>query len=354
MEVMLAVAISAIVLAALGMAIDFQLRVLAAGRLEVEQAQLGRALLRRMADDIRTAVPYNPVDVESLLPAGGATAALSSAASALSGATGSQGSNASNSTNNQSTANLADAAAAAMNEAAGSANATGATGSGASTDIAGSTAPPSVPGLYGNQYEMQVDVSRLPRIDQYEQFLDPNSPAMPDRVSDVKTVAYYLGVGPDGLPAGLVRRQLDRAVSKYAQEQGGSEAAMHEELLAPEVTALEFRYYDGVDWVTEWDSDAQGTLPVAVEIALQFAPIAGTASTAVPVPVGEPALNSLSTLQSQPGYPIYRLLVHIPSGKPPGEGTTGMPTEGSNSSSTTGGSNAGSTSNSSAAGRTTQ
>ena len=40
--------------------------------------------------------------------------------------------------------------------------------------------------------------------------------------------------------------------------------------MAPEVSLLEFRYFDGFDWFDSWDSALYGELPKAVEIALEF------------------------------------------------------------------------------------
>lgn len=42
------------------------------------------------------------------------------------------------------------------------------------------------------------------------------------------------------------------------------------QMLAPEVTEVQFRYFDGVDWVEEWDSSLQERLPNAVEVTLTF------------------------------------------------------------------------------------
>lgn len=42
------------------------------------------------------------------------------------------------------------------------------------------------------------------------------------------------------------------------------------QVLAPEVIDVQFRYFDGVDWVEEWDSALQERLPNAVEVTLTF------------------------------------------------------------------------------------
>jgi type II secretion system protein J len=49
------------------------------------------------------------------------------------------------------------------------------------------------------------------------------------------------------------------------------------EILCRHVTGLEFRYYDGGEWINIWDSVAQGNLlPVAVEVTVSLAaPAAG-------------------------------------------------------------------------------
>jgi prepilin-type N-terminal cleavage/methylation domain-containing protein len=57
LEVLLAMALAAVLLALLTSTVAVQLRLLQAGRASVEEAQLGRALLRQMADELRRVVP---------------------------------------------------------------------------------------------------------------------------------------------------------------------------------------------------------------------------------------------------------------------------------------------------------
>jgi len=76
------------------------------------------------------------------------------------------------------------------------------------------------------------------------------------------------------LPVGLARTEGDRLEITLADEQGDYAAiAERAELLAPEIDAIFFRYFDGADWVEEWDSRALGALPLAIEIMIFFAPI---------------------------------------------------------------------------------
>lgn len=147
----------------------------------------------------------------------------------------------------------------------------------------------SAPGLFGNKSELQLDVSRLPRLEQYQKLLGGTG-SVTDVPSDLKTVAYYVrgpaaappdtGFAPQGtltasdsMRAGLVRRELDRAVSQYANEQGRMEQLNQQgELIAPEVVGLEFRYFDGSQWLEFWDSQQIQGLPLAVEVTVAIQP----------------------------------------------------------------------------------
>jgi len=74
-------------------------------------------------------------------------------------------------------------------------------------------------------------------------------------------------------PLGLARSEVDRlndSVDLPVEDDGSLADAA--EFLAPEVDSLSFRYFDGVDWQDEWDSQAQGAIPTAIEIVIGFAP----------------------------------------------------------------------------------
>ena len=181
-----------------------------------------------------------------------------------------------------------------------------------------------MPGVYGNQYELQIDVSRLPRIDQMERLLITDDPQLIHRVSDMTTVGYYVGQpgiwggmestsAETGDSSGLIRRTLDRAVAQWAAENGGQALLTDsDQLVAPEVIAIEFRYFDGIEWTTSWDSEARAGLPLAVEIALMMAVPDEEASAAV-TPLQPPVLlNSTTTTTGADEDSIYRLIVQLP------------------------------------------
>ena len=215
----------------------------------------------------------------------------------------------------------------------GSGGSTGSSGSGGSTGKSAADAESESSGdatvaplgVYGNQYDLQVDVSRLPRIDRMDSLTGTITPdgiaAAGDPPSDVKMVSYYISTtaaaaapisGTTNVVApmpsgGLVRRQVDRSIVNYGTLYGGStDAGTREQVLAPEATALEFRYYDGTEWLTSWSSSDRGAVPVAIEIML-------TLRAADAAPVGSTLLlASPGVLQEQ----TYRLIVHLPAGEP--------------------------------------
>ncbi|MBN2024886.1 MAG: hypothetical protein JW809_19055 [Pirellulales bacterium] len=268
LELMLAMGLAAVVLTILSAAIDFHLRVLGSGRRDVEQAQLARAILQNVASDLRSSVPYAPPDVASMMPSVSLPSGTSLEGVAVAGG-----------------------------------DATGGTSGGAGSSIAQrsdddtSLVSDVTVGLYGTSNWLQVDTSRLPRLDQFvESTTQVADSTLADRTSEVKTVAYF--VAPprgDGTPGGLVRRELDRAVTSWATQQG-LVADVEEQIqpLAPEVAAIEFAYFDGTELVDYWDMDERNALPMAVQVVLY--------------------LRSEDPNQIDPL--AYRLWVHLPTAEP--------------------------------------
>lgn len=232
-EVLLSLGLASLILVALGMAIDVHLRCLHIGRTNAEEAQLARVLLLRIRDDLRNAAVINPVDASNIPPA-------------PSESDDSEGGDESATTTDDM----------AMEE----------------FETEGEYAI----GLYGESDWMQVDVCRMPRLDQYDyETLPSGSETLPDVVSGVKTVAYSLSEDT-GMASttgeyrgGLMRREIDHAVTRWAEDVGTLTTADSElEPIAPEVTNLEFLYFDGMEWVDSWDSTEMGGLPIAVHVSI--------------------------------------------------------------------------------------
>jgi prepilin-type N-terminal cleavage/methylation domain-containing protein len=246
-EVLLSLGLAALVLAALATAVDVQLRCVQTGRTHVEEAQLARALLHRIGDDLRNAAVINPIESDKIM-------AGSSGATEDSRSTAGDGELTNSTTFDE--AEMVD------------------------FESSSGTEDEYVLGLYGESNWMQVDVCRNPRLDQYDyETLSSGSDSLEDRVSAVKTVYYSLGSETGTTSAGgeyrggLIRREIDRAVTRWAEESGTlSQVDLEIEPIAPEVTDIEFHYHDGTEWVDTWDSSAMGSLPIAVHIAIAIMP----------------------------------------------------------------------------------
>jgi hypothetical protein len=194
--------------------------------------------------------------------------------------------------------------------------------------------PITVVGLYGSAGTLQFDMSRLPRVDEYEALYSANSElGVVDIPSDIKTVTYFVctedsfdgAKNPDlmsgspqpsvsGRGRGLMRRELSQAVASWAEANGNLNATYSDaKLLADEVVGLQFRYYDGVDWLDDWNSDDLGGLPFAVEITVTIQPTYA---------MSEDALAQYSA-DDIPPEKSYSLIVHLPAA----QAAAAVPTE---------------------------
>jgi hypothetical protein len=268
LEVVLALSLAAVALAVVGVAIRGTISATTAGRDDVSRAQLARAVLRRIADDLRCAVWYAAPDAASL---------LGSSAEALAGS---------------------DSGAASEEEALSDAS-----GLDDSTSVTDSMAVPSLPGIYGDAEQLEVDVSRLPGAvgDAWSELAAADVFLAP--IADLRTVAYFISPGTGDFAPGLVRAELDHAVSLWGAANGGlSVTNLDLEPWVPEIVGLAFAYYDGSQWVTSWDSTAQGGLPIAVEVSIA---LAGTGGPSESNPGDSFAADSAEAAW-------YSLVVHLP------------------------------------------
>jgi type II secretory pathway component PulJ len=328
LELLLALALTGVVMVIISMAMQLFLRTLDTRRADVEQAQIARAVLQHIAADIRNAVWYEPLDVSAI----GSLAATGAGSSVEEAEADSQTSADEENTDPQSSRSQSSNQGASRNSEGALPDAStlpdgledllDTEPSENVADIAATLAPASAPGLYGNQFELQIDCSRLPRVDQYAAAsVGSDSEAAPSVPSDVKTVAYFLrtddlmqdaAVSSFGSNAnGLVRRELDRAAASFSARDGSLDPSQHPgQLLAPEITYLEFRYFDGSSWYTEWDSQQMGGLPTAIEITIGIDPAADRNREDLDVA----DVRELSVADTN--LYMYRLTVHLPVAKP--------------------------------------
>ena len=140
------------------------------------------------------------------------------------------------------------------------------------------------PTLIGTAQGLRVDISRLPRLDQYNPLVALKASGTEATISDIKSVAYFFSSQAGGydpnvvsreneVAGGMYRREIDRAVAQFrgddALPQSPDEFC---ELVATEVAEIQFRYFNGQDWSSVWDSVEDGGFPTAVEISLVVDP----------------------------------------------------------------------------------
>ena len=378
LELLLALALTAVVSILIGGLVQLFLVNGTRGRDSVRQSQMARAILNMIAEDVRSTVRYYPYDTSGLQQmlggalnnaVGGALGgALGGAAGA--GATGGGGASGGNaaggggiggdptgatggqipggvnpatggggggggfaSGGGQGGTGGAGGGTAGAGMSMGGAS-QGASGDGASGSEAGGVASVSPPGIYGSTSSIEIDVSRLPRPDEYVvQPSNLNTGALGDMPSDIKTVGYYVqaprsdGVqdplasltsqiatassgANQGLSGGLVRRSIDRAVTQYAYEMGNSDQLIRTgEIIAPEVLGIEFSYFGSNGWQLEWNSSTMG-LPsvIKVTIAMQRESIARSN----PMTPGISLQNLNSSMMQEYGIELYSTNILIP------------------------------------------
>jgi type II secretory pathway pseudopilin PulG len=221
LEVILAMGLAVVVLGLVGVGIHVHLAVAAKSRDQVEEAQLARVLLQRIADDLRNAVPFQPPPSSS-----SGTAGQSGASAASSG-----------------------------------------------TPDLNSTTPLSG-GIYGTAQAIQIETVRRPRATLASLQAAASDPSQPARLSDIRVVSYSLGapISADmsqNSPAstsgtGLYRHEQDRAEFFYASQNGQvDQSDPATELLAPEVVDFHLTYYGGTAGTTSTGATSGGTTSTA-------------------------------------------------------------------------------------------
>ncbi len=264
-EVVLTLSLAVVLMVLVGSTLQFYSSNMTVQNSDVRQVQLATSILQLIADDLRASVygySFDDSTLESFLTTAGGQAADATAGAATEEQADAMGTSTTETTTSEPTE---------------------------TTDLSASMLALEEPGLMGNETQVQFDVSRLPRAEQWTQTLSSEPGVMADVPSDLKTVTYY--VQPPGttggvtdplqevLPAdsglanvaagGLVRRQLDRAATRFATTSGNlSGLLVSGELIASEVSQIRFEYFDGTLWQISWNSDMAQAMPRAVRITL--------------------------------------------------------------------------------------
>lgn len=280
LELVLTLAMSVVLMVLIGGAVQFYGRDMNLRDMDVRQTQLAAALIQMIENDLRSCVFGEPTDMQPL---------------------------------EMLLASISDSEIVDSEEdlsAAGiESDDVGFAGDSSGADLLTSTTVLQSPGMIGDSTSIQIDLSRLPRLEEYQVLFDATIGNLEDIPSDLKTVAYYVQAAgtiagvqdqlggvtnqatsgtastlPSGgsVAGGLVRRALDRSGTVYATQTSGLTALSQSgDLLAPEVTAITFEYFDGTNWLTYWNSDEFGQLPFAVRVRISMNDVSSVEENAV-------------------------------------------------------------------------
>jgi prepilin-type N-terminal cleavage/methylation domain-containing protein len=366
-ELILAIALAAVLLSLIGMAINLYLKRIDSGRSRVEQAQLARTILAMIAEDIRATAIYQPQDTSSIAKlmskssafdpdsldksssSSSSTSGFSTSTSGTSGGSSTSGSMSSGGSSSQSSST-----------SSGSSSSTSQSSTGGSNDNPEDSDTTMPLGVNGSANELCVDAARLPRQEElfsgltgYTNASSPaaNNSALPGTPeaaatsappTDLKTVHYLVRPGEaieagsasataldpaaQSRVGGLVRQESPRAMYVFAQQNGGSDTSdAGQTLIAPEVVQVQFRYFDGSQISETWDMKQQKKLPVAIEVCIW---LRSSGATDQPVSASYDAATLASTAHE------FRQRVFLPMAAVSTGQTNGSPTTSDDSSST--------------------
>ncbi len=326
LEVLLALSLSVVLLTAVYGAFDLYLRLASSSNDDIEQAQVARALLRKMAIDIRSVVNRPPSTASSVGGTKGSSGSQGAGGGGTAGSGSSGGSGKSSSASSGSKGSSSKGSGASSGSS-GSKSSSASSGSSDANALEPAVVDPSagfsaaMTGLIGDSETLVLHVvrgfrQRTGAIDpEAEQVVGVNS-------GQERSISYFLAdSGATGLAGyvgdahkddgstgdihGLARLEGNRLLIHLSDEAADLETlAKQTDLLAKEVVGLQFRYFDGVDWFDAWDPALNSGLPQAVEITLKLK----SAQTGL--------RSASSSRDAEPITKFYTLSVAVPSAKP--------------------------------------
>ncbi len=329
-EVILAIALAAVLLTLIGAAINLYLVQVDSGRNRVEEAQLARSVLAMIADDIRATTVYKPQDTAAIAQLMASTAKYDvDAIDKATAASGGVGKASALTSVAGGTAALSKISA--LSAVGGSSTSSTSSGSTDGTDT-DTTLPLGINAA--TTEELYVDATRLPKQEELfattTGYTNAQSPTANSGTtagtssggtpaSDLKTVHYFIRPGEaveagsasvttldpaaQARVGGLVRQEIPRAMRNFAEKNGGSNVLeSNERLLAPEVVHIEFRFFNGSETTDTWDMKELKSLPLAVEVRIWLRSAKTT---------DEPVVSSYDAA-SLAGTHEYRQVVYLP------------------------------------------
>jgi len=286
LELLLALGLTVVVIGAIGAAIQLYIVALTKQQEKIERKQIARSVITMISNDLRAGIQYKAADYSSL------ENLLQTQMLMLQGPPPSE-----EGEEEETQEEPADSGVIVEEEVAFR------------------------PTLIGTDSVIMMDISRLPRLDQYNPMV-ASIESMVQSPSDVKSLAYFVALNDGGIesqvqfgqpaaPGGLYRREIDRAVAAYMGDYDLiSNPDPYTKLIANEIAQISFRYFDGEEWQDEWDAAENGGFPTAVEVTLVIDP-ERSAPGSQSYSYSGVDRNSMET---------YRSVVHLPiSDLPPSE-----------------------------------
>ncbi len=267
LELILALLVGVMLLAALYSAISTQARNISVSREQVEQTTLARSLINRIDSDVSGTVGL--ADGSRFRQAQNANNASSSSSSNSSSTT----STSTSSTKTSTTAKAGTSTSGSTPAASGSSTSSTSSTTGNTTGSASTTTSITIPlGVVGSSDTLNVYTSKVPT-----ELYTPAPDGSTMVVGDVRRITYWL-VSGDGTSGGLARSEIKAATQGSGTGLLPDGVDEQQSVIAPEVRTLAFRYWDGGGWLTEWDSTTMGDdgitpvgSPRAIEIAIGIA-----------------------------------------------------------------------------------
>jgi prepilin-type N-terminal cleavage/methylation domain-containing protein len=279
LEVLLAMAISVLLLVALYAALTTQFKHAQAGRRRIEQGTLARSLLSRIDADITGAVAlsdparFRLANSQNNNNNSGSGGGMSGGSGASGGTAGGASGGAAGGTANAGTTG---GSATGNSSAGGSSSASGSSSS-SNAPAAGNNVITLPLGVMGDSSTLNLFVSRVPSEVWGTQ--QGNAGIL---TSDLRRISYWMASGSGGLARAEAKLITSTDVTNNNLPTGEDET---KSIIAPEVRDLTFSYYDGTSWQDTWDSTtmgADGITPIGAPRA-----IAITIDLATPGPRGK-------------------------------------------------------------------
>jgi prepilin-type N-terminal cleavage/methylation domain-containing protein len=266
LEMVLALAIGVLLLTGLYFALDLHLKATTSGRSQVDQAQVARSVLKNIQTDFKDHL----ATLDAYPSAKAAAAAASGTTTTMANPTTS----------------------AAM---------TYTLPSGATT-----TSFPFNLGLQGDDSYCTIYISKLPRAVVDAQQTDPTmagGASMQAEDSDLRRITYWLNTAGD--TKGLARQEIKVVTSEDTSVTNLPPAGVDDmtKIVAPEVVAIHFEYFDGTSWQATWDGTQPGTDGIT--------PIGPPVAIAITISVARS--DNLNASPDDPGVRQYRHVIQIPT-----------------------------------------